>query len=207
MSELLGRTKSETPIARFPVNGAALRARLMAASHRLALSRDATALCALGVLNAMLMTLTWGAWGDLGADTGYDSLAADWSPGVSFRTSTSSTTTGRSHRRSGDSRPGSAATDLAPRSRLGSYSRGVSSSACTRWRARRFHPWVRFWPRPLTAPVAFAPNNLSFVLAHSASAPLAILVTLGFLLALYRYSVTEDRAGWPRRECAWGWSR
>ena len=160
-SESLGPTKSETPIARFPVNGAALRARLMAASHRLALSRDATALCALGVLNAMLMTLTWGAWGDPAAHTGYDSLACDGSPGVSFRTSTSAHD-GRA------ARTGARGTRGLDRRRRTwpldrvwvRTSRGVSLYlARTRWRARRFHPWVRFWPRRLTAPVAFAPDD------------------------------------------------
>ena len=46
----------------------------------------------------------------------------------------------------------------------------------------------------ITAGVAFSPTNFSFVLPHTYSATLAVLMTLGFLLALHRAEATaRDR--------------
>jgi hypothetical protein len=51
------------------------RVRAAARTRSFALSADAVALAGLALLGAVLVLLTWGTWGDLGRDTGYDLVA------------------------------------------------------------------------------------------------------------------------------------
>jgi Dolichyl-phosphate-mannose-protein mannosyltransferase len=51
------------------------RGRAFAQTRSLAMSADGIALIALTVLGTVLVVLTWGTWGDLGRDTGYDLVA------------------------------------------------------------------------------------------------------------------------------------
>jgi hypothetical protein len=153
-----------------------------------ALSADAALLSGLALLVGLLCVATWGTWGDLGADTGYDVLAgarvADGElPYVDFVYYY------------GPLAPAA----LALATLLGGATLGpalvlglalASLIVVAVYALARFvsGPLGAFLAAAITAPVAFAPNNLSFVLPHAASAPLAILATLCFLLALAHFA-------------------
>lgn len=51
------------------------RATARAQARAFVLSKDAVALASLALIGVALVTLTWGAWGDIGRDTGYDIVA------------------------------------------------------------------------------------------------------------------------------------
>ena len=63
-------------------------------------------------------------------------------------------------------------------------------------------PWGGLLAAGITAPLALAPTNFSYVTPHTYSAPLAILLTLGFLFALGRYA----GGGTSRWLVAAGWA-
>jgi hypothetical protein len=77
----------------------------------LAVSADTVAITALAVLTAVLVALTWGAWGDFGRDTGYDVVAGARVAHGDLPYRDFTYYYGRSPRSRSDSQPGSAAAD------------------------------------------------------------------------------------------------
>jgi Dolichyl-phosphate-mannose-protein mannosyltransferase len=178
------------------VNAVAVgRRRPWALSLETAASADAVALAALAVLVAGLVAFTWGTWGDLGADTGYDLVAGarvahGHLPYVSFVYYYG---------------------PLAPfllglAALLGGGGLGPAVAlglvlACgivfATYVLARLHAGVvgGFLAGAITAPVAFAPTNFSFVMPHTYSESTGLLCVLAFLIGLTRYAQTS-RAGW-----------
>jgi hypothetical protein len=171
------------------VTGAAVA--LRTARVQIGLRSDAVALGGLAVLTGTLAAATWGTWGDLDSDTGYDVVAgarvADgelpyrdfvyyYGPLAPFLSGLASLLGG----------PG-----FAPAVALG-FVIAVGIIAATYALARLVvGPAGAFLASAITAAVAFIPSNYSFVLPHTYGATLGTLFLLLLLLALWRYSVTE----------------
>jgi hypothetical protein len=162
---------------------------------RLAVGRESVAVGALFVLGAALLALTWNKWGSLDNDTGYDTLAGlrvahGDLPYVDFVYYYG---------------------PLAPFA-LGLFSwlggAGLPSAlffgllvafaivACTYALARAYAGSLgAFLATALVLPVAFSPNQFSYVDPHTHSATLAVLTTLCFLLCLKRLT-DSGHLGW-----------
>jgi hypothetical protein len=169
--------------------------RSLPARGALALSADAWALVGLMGIALVLVGVTWETWGDLGRDTGYDLSAAGRIadgevPYVDFTYYY------------GPLAPGL----LGGRFWLFGTSMGtaiaygivlsLAIAAATYALARtQTGPIGSFLAAAITTCIAFAPTNLSFVVPHSYSAPLAILLALVFLLTLAQFARTQ-RAAW-----------
>jgi hypothetical protein len=169
--------------------------RVGATRVRVGVSADVVAIGGLVVLASVLAVLTWGTWGDLDSDTGYDLIAgarvADGD--VPYRDFTYYY--------------GPLAPMLAGLAALIGGS-GVSSGvalgfaiaaaivAATYALARSFAgPLGAFLAAAIVTAVAFTPNNYSYVLPHTYGATLGTLLLLCFLLCLARFARTE-RSGW-----------
>jgi hypothetical protein len=168
--------------------------RLGATRLRVHVHADLVALAALSGLVALLALLTWGTWGDLGRDTGYDLVAgarvahghAPYVGFVYYYGPLAPALLGLSAWLGGSG--------LAPAIGLG-IALTVAIVGATYALARTWlSPLGAALPAALTAAVAFAPGNFSFVLPHTYSAPLAVLTTLAFLIALARYGAGRRRA-------------
>jgi hypothetical protein len=154
----------------------------------LAVPRDRVALAALAVLVTLLVVLTWQTWGDFGQDTGYDLVAGArvahgqlpyrdffyyYGPLAPFVLGFAALIGG-----SGIGPAVAVGLVLACSIVLATYVLG------------RMYAGVvgGFLAAAITAPVAFAPTNFSFVMPHSFSVTLALLTSLCFLISLGRYA-------------------
>ena len=162
---------------------------------RVAVSSDVIAIAAVSTAFAVLAVLTWHAWGDLGRDTGYDLVAGarvahgqlPYVDFVYYYGPLAPMLVGLAALIGG--------TGLAPAVGLGlaiAYAIVLAVYALARTQAG---PLGASLAAAITAGVAFSPTNFSFVLPHTYSATLAVLMTLGFLLALHRAEVTA-RGRW-----------
>lgn len=158
----------------------------------LKVSADALAVASLAGLVALLVPLTWGTWGDPGSDTGYDLVAGvrlahgelPYVDYLYYYGPLSPAVLGLAALVGGDG--------LGPAVAVGLVL-AIAIVFTTYAVARIFAaPLGAFLAAAITAPVAFAPNNFSFVLPHSTSAPLAILAALVFLLGVGRYAATAS---------------
>lgn len=153
-----------------------------------AVAPDLIALVGLTVLVGALTALTWGTWGDLGRDTGYDLVAGSrvahgelpYLDFVYYYGPLAPALLGLAGFIGGDG--------VAPAVIVGLL---LSSAivAVTYALARvQVGEIGAFLAASITAAAAFSPTNLSFVLPHTSSAPLAVLGTLCFVLGLARYA-------------------
>ncbi len=173
------------------VHGAAAARR---ASVRLAIT-DRTVLIGLGALVVLLAVLTWQSWGDLGSDTGYDLVASQ------------RLADGEIPYRDfpyfyGPLAPAVGALFvLVGGSGLGPFiALGMILAAAIIFTAYALArvvagPLASGLAAAITATVAFAPTNFSFVLPHTHSATIGLLAALLFLLGVSRFAADGAR-GW-----------
>jgi 4-amino-4-deoxy-L-arabinose transferase-like glycosyltransferase len=168
----------------------ALAASLRATWLRLAVSQETVAVTCLGVLVAIFATLTWHTWGDLGRDTGYDLVAGSrvahgqlpyidylyyYGPLAPFLLGFAYLF-------------GSGVTPALVFGLLVASAIVGTTYVLARTQTG---PTGAFLAAAIVTPLAFAPNNLSFVLAHTYSAPLGLLCALLLALAGYQYARTR----------------
>jgi Dolichyl-phosphate-mannose-protein mannosyltransferase len=169
--------------------------RVGATRLRVGVSADVLAIGGLVVLAGALALLTWGTWGDLDSDTGYDLIAgARLADGdLPYRDFTYYY---------GPLAP--ALAGLAAAIGGAGIGSGVALGfliaaaivGATYALARNFvDPLGAFLAAAITTAVAFTPNNYSYVLPHTYGATLGTLLLLCFLLCLARFARTE-RGGW-----------
>jgi hypothetical protein len=161
----------------------------------LAVPRDALALGVLAALVGLLIAVTWGTWGDLGQDTGYDLVAGArvahgqlpyvdffyyYGPLAPFVLGFAALIGG---------------SGIAPAIVVGIVL--ACAIVLATYVLGRMHAGVLggFLAAAITAPIAFAPTNFSFVMPHTFSVSLALLTSLCFLIALGRY-VETGRERW-----------
>jgi hypothetical protein len=170
------------------MTAAAVAIRARAERLSVAVSHDAVALSGLGVLAFALLGITWGTWGDLDSDTGYDVVAgmrvADgelpYRDFTYFYGPLSPALSGLAALIGGSG--------FGPAIVLGILVTAAIVLA-TYALARSFvSPVGAFLAGALTLAVALIPNNYSYVLPHTHSATLGTLLLLVFLLALVRYA-------------------
>jgi hypothetical protein len=170
---------------------AALRVRT--ARPRVAVAADAAALAGVGVLFVALAAITWGTWGDLDSDTGFDILAgarvADgdlpyrdftyyYGPLAPMLAGLLALVAGAG---------------IAPAAAFG-LAVALAIVLATYALARMLvDPPGAFLAAAITAAVAFTPNNYGYVLPHTLAATLGTLLLLGFLLCLGRFAGTGAR--------------
>jgi len=166
-----------------------------AARIRLGLRADAFTLGGLLVLVGALVAFTWGTWGNLNLDTGYDLVAgarvADGD--IPYRDFTYYY---------GPLAPGLlglvtllGGAGLAPAVAVGLVVALVIVATTYLLGRAVAGPAGGFLAAALTSAVAFAPGNFSYVLPHTEAAPLGTLFVLAMILAVWRYSAV-GRAGW-----------
>lgn len=167
---------------------------IAAQARRFALSADLVAPALLSLAFAGLALVTWGTWGDLGADTGYDELAAARIAGgelpyvdfTYFYGPLGIGALGLLFALFGSSVGVAVAFGL-----MLAFAIVVATYALAR---TQVGPWGSFLAGALTAPVALGPTNFSYVTPHSYSAPLGILLTLALLLAVARVAAGGSSA-------------
>jgi hypothetical protein len=162
---------------------------------RVAAASDAVALSGLAVLVAGLLAATWGAWGDLDSDTGYDVAAGTrvaegelpYRDFVYYYGPLSPLASGAAAWLGGSG--------LAPAVALGLVIAGAIVAVTYGVARIVTGPIGAFLASGLTAAVAFIPNNYSFVLPHTHAATLGTLLLLLMLLCAWRYAARE-RPAW-----------
>jgi Dolichyl-phosphate-mannose-protein mannosyltransferase len=176
------------------VTSAAASAAGARATDRVRASADTIALTGLGGLLLALLAASWGTWGDLDSDTGYDvvagALVADGAvPYADFLYYYGPLSAGLS---------GFAAlvggTGLGPATVLGLAVTLLVIAATYCFARVVVGPFGAFVAAAITSAVAFIPNNYSFVLPHTYAAPLGTLLVLAVLLGLVRFAATERRS-------------
>ena len=159
-------------------------------SESVALNADVVALAGLSILCVALAALTWKAWGDLGQDTGYDILAGIRTahgqlPYVDYA---------YYYGPLGPAVLGLAAliggNGLAPALTVGIVLAGGIVFATYGVARLAVGATGAFLAAAITAGLAFSPTNMSYVLPHTLSAPLAILATLAFIAAAASFSAS-----------------
>jgi hypothetical protein len=175
------------------VSTAVAPARVEATTLRIAARQDVLALAGLALLVGSLAILTWGTWGDLDSDTGFDLVAASrvadgqlpYADFVYFYGPLSPLLQGLAFLLGGSG--------LGPAVGFG-LTIALAIVAAT-YALARVHapPLGAFLAASITAAVAFVPNNYSFVLPYTNAATLGTLVTLLFLLFQARYAATGSR--------------
>jgi Dolichyl-phosphate-mannose-protein mannosyltransferase len=165
---------------------------LRAARARVGLRADAAALTGLALFVAALVAATWGTWGDLDSDTGYDVMAgariADGE--VPYRDFTYYYGPLAPYLMGLVSLVGGSG--FWPAVGLG-FVVALAIVGLTYVLARALvAPLGAFLAAALTAAVAFIPSNYSFVLPHTNAATLGTLFLLGLLLCVWRYAVGES---------------
>ena len=164
------------------------------ATERVRASADVFALTGLGGLLLALLAATWGTWGDLDSDTGYDLVAGSFVadgrvPYADFLYYYGPLAPGLT---------GLAAlvggTGFAPGVALGLAITVVLIAATYCFARVVVSPFGAFVAAAITGAVAFIPNNYSYVLPHTYAAPLGTLLVLGVLLALVHFASTDRRA-------------
>lgn len=151
-----------------------------------AVGADAPAVGFIAAVVVFLLVMTWRSWGDLGADTGYDLVAGarvahgdlPYGDFTYYYGPLSPLVLGAAMTLGGATVTTAVTVGIVV---------GVAIVAATYALARRLTtPLGAALAATLVAALAFAPGNFSYVLPHTESAPLAILLTLLFLLALGR---------------------
>jgi hypothetical protein len=153
---------------------------------------DLVAVCGLAAFTGALVAATWGTWGDLDSDTGYDVVAgarvADgelpyrdftyyYGPLAPFLAGFAALLGGEG---------------FGPAVGLGLVI-ALAIVAATFALARAVVPPLgAFLAAAITAAVALIPNNYSFVLPHTSAATLGTLLLLLVLLGLWRYAATAS---------------
>lgn len=177
------------------MTSATLALRQLGDRTRVAVSADAAAVSGLVVFAATLAAVTWGRWGDLDSDTGYDVLAgirvadgmlpyADFTyyygPLAPFLSGLAVVLGGAG---------------FAPSVVIGFLvAAGIVAATYALARAL-LDPLGAFLAAALTAAVAFVPNNYGFVLPHTHSATLGTLGVLLLLLFVRAYA-SSGRERW-----------
>jgi hypothetical protein len=157
-------------------------------ARSLALSADAVALLALAGWCLALVVLTWGTWGDLGRDTGYDLVAGSrvadgelpYRDFVYFYGPAAPLLLGGVYAVAG--------AGMGPTLAVGFAIVAVILAETYLLGRRLAGPLGGGLAAALAAVAAFGTGNNSFVLPHSTSAPLAVAFALGVLLALLAHA-------------------
>jgi Dolichyl-phosphate-mannose-protein mannosyltransferase len=156
---------------------------------RVAVETEAIAVALVAAVVVFLVVGTWQTWGDLGGDTGYDLVAAT-------RVAHGQLPYGDFTYYYGPLAPlllGFAmfvgGSTISTAVAFGIVLAGCIVAATYALARRLTGPLGAALAATLVAAVAFAPGNFSYVLAHTESAPLAVLATLLFLLSLERRSL------------------
>ena len=156
---------------------------------------DRTVLIGLGLFVVLLAALTWQTWGDLGSDTGYDLIASQ------------RLADGEIPYRDfpyfyGPLAPALGAlvvliggSGLAPFIAFGMLLSAAIVGAVYALARVVAGPLSSGLAAAITATVAFAPTNFSFVLPHSQSATIGLLAGVLFLLGASRFAAGGSR-GW-----------
>jgi hypothetical protein len=168
---------------------------LRAARARVGLHADATAIAGLALFVLALAAVTWGTWGDLDRDTGYDVVAgarvADGD--MTYRDFTYYYGPLTPYLMGLVSLVGGAG--LSPAVGVGLVIT-LAIIGMTYVVARPLvAPLGAFLAAALTAAVAFIPSNYSYVLPHTNAATLGTLLLLGLVFCAWRHAVT-DRSRW-----------
>ena len=162
---------------------------------RVAVAGDVVAAGALAVIGAVLLAYTWNRWGSVQSDTGYDTLAG-WRVAhgqlpyvdyVYYYGPLAPFALGLFSLVGGDG--------MVPALVFGLLIATAIVAATYALARTRVGPLGAFLATALVVPVAFSSNQFSYVDPHTHSATLALLLTLLFLLAMNRFSVTGSR-GW-----------
>jgi hypothetical protein len=158
-------------------------------------SADAIAFVALAAFVAAAVALTWGTWGDLGRDTGYDLVAGErvargelpyadfvyyYGPAAPYLVGLATWLGG---------------VGLAPVIGLGLVLASAIVALTYALGRMLTGPLGAFLAAAITVPLAFGPTNFSYVLPHSFSATVGLLAVLGLLVGLGRY-VSSRRERW-----------
>jgi 4-amino-4-deoxy-L-arabinose transferase-like glycosyltransferase len=162
---------------------------------RVALASDAVALSALGALTAALLVATWGTWGDLDSDTGYDAAAgarvADgdlpYRDFVYYYGPLAPLASGLATLIGGHGLAPNVALGLVIAIAIVLATYALGRTVCG--------PLGALLASAMTAAVAFIPNNYSFVLPHTHAATLGTLAILLLLLFARRYA-GSGRVAW-----------
>jgi hypothetical protein len=157
-------------------------------ARALPLSADAAALLALAVWCFVLVVLTWGTWGDLGRDTGYDLVAGSrvadgelpYIDFVYFYGPVAPLLLGGVYSIAG--------AGMGPTLAVGFAIVAVIILETYLLGRRLAGPLGGGLAAALAAVAAFGTGNNSFLLPHSTSAPLAVALALGVLLALLAHA-------------------
>ena len=173
-------------------------------SVSVAVNADLAALAGLSILCLALAALTWRAWGDLGQDTGYDLLAGIRTahgqlPYVDYTYyygPLGPAALGLAALIGGDGLGPTLAVGIVLAVAIVFATYGVARVAVGATGA--------FLAAAITAGLAFSPTNLSYVLPHTLSAPLAILATLGFIGAAASFSKSGHLRAAVAAGCAVG---
>jgi 4-amino-4-deoxy-L-arabinose transferase-like glycosyltransferase len=154
----------------------------------IAVSADTVAVVALAALTVLLAVATWATWGDPGRDTGYDLVAGarvahgqlPYVDFVYYYGPLAPFLLGLAAWLGGAGLGAAVALGLAVTAAIIAASYALART--------QVGPLPSALVAALVAAVAFSPTNLSYVLPHTESAPLAVLCSLCFLLALSRYA-------------------
>jgi hypothetical protein len=157
--------------------------------------RELAAVAGIATLTAGLLAVTWATWGNIGQDTGYDLVAGrlvahgsvPYADFTYYYGPLSPAVLGLAARIGGDG--------IWPPIAVG-VALTLAIVAATYVLARRLASTAgAVVAAAITAGVAFAPTNFSYVDPHSYSETLGILAVLGFLIALARRTDGGGR-GW-----------
>jgi hypothetical protein len=177
------------------VTSAVISARTQAERVRVAVGADTIAVAALALFVGALALLTWGTWGDLDSDTGYDLVAAHriadgeliYSDFVYYYGPLGPAVLGALSLVAG--------ADVSTALLLG-LPIALAIVGATYLLARAVvGPLAAFLAAAITAAVAFIPDNYSYVIPHTTDMTLGMLLLLGVLLAVWRYAET-DQSRW-----------
>ena len=162
---------------------------------RVAVAGDLVAAGALTLIGAVILAYTWNRWGNVQNDTGYDTLAG-WRVAhgqlpyvdyVYYYGPLAPFALGLFSLVGGDG--------MVPALVFGLLIASAIVAATYVLARRRLGPLGSFLATALVLPVAFSSNQFSYVDPHTHSATLGLLLSLLFLLAMDRFSVTGSR-GW-----------
>jgi len=152
---------------------------------------DVAAVAVLTGLCAALAALTWNTWGDVGQDTGYDLVAGalvahgqvPYAEFTYYYGPLAPLALGLAALLGGSG--------LAPAVWLGLVLTAAVLAGTYALARTQIGPWGSVLASAIVAALAFAPTNLSYVLPHSLSATLAVLLSIAFLLGVHRYAATR----------------
>ena len=172
------------------MTSAVLAARAQAERVRVAVGADTIAVSALALFVGALALLTWGTWGDLDSDTGYDLVAA-------HRIADGDLIYRDFVYYYGPLGPGVlgllalfGGADVSTALFLG-LPIALAIVGATYLLARAVvGPLAAFLAAAITASVAFIPDNYSYVVPHTTDMTLGMLFLLASLLGVWRYAAT-----------------